>query len=377
MLNTADCLLNWLNDGLICWFLQISILDFRFSQQWCCRLKSSGNRSCLTEWTVKVKSKAPPLTCHEDTQWAYRYTSTLSLTMALDWGGWLTPRPCHFTPGKRPGTHCIGGWVDPKASLDLCGKSRPTGIWSLDPPACSKSLYQLRCLCPGFGCLWGRDFSHLSRPVLGPTRPTIKRVPGPWPRGKATGVWHWPPTPSSAEVKERIELYLWVFMGYSRVNSTTEWIAASETGLIEHDCEGSMILSNAIFSFKHNRVSHSRRLDSSDVYLFLNVAMLLWLQVSLGGTVRPTSTNACQIPVNMAVIVWTALTTTRATAVALGEFWTHVLRCTLTKWLVVTLNLNISRASSVPHSWQIVAAFGPHFILTVSLKSVLTHKLPF
>ena len=29
-----------------------------------------------------------------------RYSSTLSLTSALDGGGWLTPRPGRFTPGK-------------------------------------------------------------------------------------------------------------------------------------------------------------------------------------------------------------------------------------------------------------------------------------
>jgi len=28
-------------------------------------------------------------------------------------------------PRERPGTHCIGGWVGPRASLDGCGKSRP------------------------------------------------------------------------------------------------------------------------------------------------------------------------------------------------------------------------------------------------------------
>jgi len=36
----------------------------------------------------------------------------------------VTPRP-HFTPGERPGTHCTGGWVGPRAGLDRCGKSHP------------------------------------------------------------------------------------------------------------------------------------------------------------------------------------------------------------------------------------------------------------
>ena len=31
------------------------------------------------------------------------YSSTISLTSALDGGGWLTPRAGHFTPGKEPG----------------------------------------------------------------------------------------------------------------------------------------------------------------------------------------------------------------------------------------------------------------------------------
>ena len=29
-----------------------------------------------------------------------------------------TPRPLY--PLKRPGTHCTGGWVDPRAGLDAC-----------------------------------------------------------------------------------------------------------------------------------------------------------------------------------------------------------------------------------------------------------------
>jgi hypothetical protein len=37
-------------------------------------------------------------------------------------GGWLAPRPGHFTPGKRRGAHCTGGWVGPGADLEGCGK---------------------------------------------------------------------------------------------------------------------------------------------------------------------------------------------------------------------------------------------------------------
>jgi hypothetical protein len=40
--------------------------------------------------------------------------------------GWVvrvTPRPLY--PRERPGTHCTGGWVGPRASLDGCGKYRP------------------------------------------------------------------------------------------------------------------------------------------------------------------------------------------------------------------------------------------------------------
>jgi hypothetical protein len=41
------------------------------------------------------------------------------LTSALVGGEWSTSRPVRFTPRERaPGTHCIGGWVDPRAGLD-------------------------------------------------------------------------------------------------------------------------------------------------------------------------------------------------------------------------------------------------------------------
>jgi hypothetical protein len=44
--------------------------------------------------------------------------------------------PAALPPGKRPGTHCIGGWVGHRVGLDDCGKSRP-------PPGCT--LYNFVC----------------------------------------------------------------------------------------------------------------------------------------------------------------------------------------------------------------------------------------
>jgi hypothetical protein len=53
---------------------------------------------------------------------AYRGVDVLIhilLTSALTGGEWSDSRPGRFTPGERaPGTHWIGGWVDPRASLD-------------------------------------------------------------------------------------------------------------------------------------------------------------------------------------------------------------------------------------------------------------------
>jgi hypothetical protein len=47
------------------------------------------------------------------------YSSTHSLTSALDGGEWSASRPGRFTPRQRaPRTHWIGGWVGPRAVLD-------------------------------------------------------------------------------------------------------------------------------------------------------------------------------------------------------------------------------------------------------------------
>jgi hypothetical protein len=46
------------------------------------------------------------------------YSSTHSLTSALDGCEWSASRPGRFTPRERdPGTHWIGGWVGPRAVI--------------------------------------------------------------------------------------------------------------------------------------------------------------------------------------------------------------------------------------------------------------------
>jgi len=39
------------------------------------------------------------------------------------WGG-QRHAPAALYPRERPGIHCTGGWVGPRAGLDRCGKSR-------------------------------------------------------------------------------------------------------------------------------------------------------------------------------------------------------------------------------------------------------------
>jgi len=62
------------------------------------------------------------------------YSSTLSLTSALDGVGDERHAPAAIPPGKWSGTHCIGGWVSPKAGLDGWGKSRPPPPPGFDSP---------------------------------------------------------------------------------------------------------------------------------------------------------------------------------------------------------------------------------------------------
>ena len=50
----------------------------------------------------KGKDKIHPRTGHKGPEGEQMYSSTLPPTLALDGGGWSTPRPSRFTPRKDP-----------------------------------------------------------------------------------------------------------------------------------------------------------------------------------------------------------------------------------------------------------------------------------
>jgi hypothetical protein len=51
-----------------------------------------------------------------------------SKTSALEGGKWSAARPGRTLPRERPGTHCTGGWVGPRAGLEGRKISAPPGF---------------------------------------------------------------------------------------------------------------------------------------------------------------------------------------------------------------------------------------------------------
>ena len=89
-------------------------------------------RSCI----LKGKGKGHPRTGHEGPEWEEMYSSVLSSTSALDGGvGGQRHVPAALPPGKRPGTHCIGGWVGHRGRSGRVRKISPPHRDSIPGPS--------------------------------------------------------------------------------------------------------------------------------------------------------------------------------------------------------------------------------------------------
>jgi hypothetical protein len=76
--------------------------------------------SCGLFWTVRSKGKVRPNAGHKGPEEEQKYSCTLSSTLALGGVGYQRHAPAALTLGKRPGTHCTGSWVCPRAKTIRC-----------------------------------------------------------------------------------------------------------------------------------------------------------------------------------------------------------------------------------------------------------------
>jgi hypothetical protein len=89
------------------------------------------------------EGKVHPITCQEGTDGEYRYSSTLSSTLALDWGGWLMPSPDSLTPGNDPLPIVWESRRAPESVRTSLENLASAEIRSSDGPARNESLYLL------------------------------------------------------------------------------------------------------------------------------------------------------------------------------------------------------------------------------------------
>jgi len=124
-----------------------------------------------TQW-VKRKGKVRPITRHEGPRKRRRYSSTHSLTSAVDRSRWLTP----LYPRERDLVHIVQEvWCALRPVWTGRENLVHIGIRTPDGAACSESLYRPPTYITGTGSFWGE---------------------------KEAGSWCSPRTPTSAEVKK-------------------------------------------------------------------------------------------------------------------------------------------------------------------------------
>jgi hypothetical protein len=73
--------------------------------------------------TQYIKVKVPRNRPEGPEGWGGRGTALLFLDLGTRRGWVVSTMPRPLYPRERPGTHCTGGWVGPRAGLDVCEKN--------------------------------------------------------------------------------------------------------------------------------------------------------------------------------------------------------------------------------------------------------------
>jgi hypothetical protein len=98
-------------------------ISFRLSLVW--SLADAADKCIQFETLVYLYPVLKQAALREDVLRKCRYSSTHSLTLALDGGEWPASRPGRFTSEERaPSTHWIGGWLGPRAGLNTVSKRK-------------------------------------------------------------------------------------------------------------------------------------------------------------------------------------------------------------------------------------------------------------
>ena len=95
---------------------------------------------------MPVKGKVHLITGHEGTEGEQTYSSTLSLTLALDGGVWSTPRPGRFSSCKDPVPIVQEAGLAPGTVWVGEENLAPTGVRTPNRPSRSDSLHAGRSL---------------------------------------------------------------------------------------------------------------------------------------------------------------------------------------------------------------------------------------
>ena len=89
----------------------------------CCIYLQGGNVEAERDRDKKIEVKYRPRAGHDGPRQSKGKLYSFC-NLGARRGGCQRYAQAVFLPGKRPGTHCMGGLVSPRAHLDGCGKPR-------------------------------------------------------------------------------------------------------------------------------------------------------------------------------------------------------------------------------------------------------------